>query len=140
MFDLLEKILEVHAYKVAGYVDGWITPSGEFVEIEEEDHTKDARRVLKNKGYSEELLRKKKNRLLGFFYSETRYIRCVIGTEENEVDIFIPDIKVTRSQVSMIRKFAQTYEDFYYTIKADAHGWGFSEFIKDVRKYLVVEG
>jgi len=140
MFDLLEKILEVSAYKVVGYTDGWIAPSGEFVEIEEEDHKKDAYRVLKNKGYSEEFLKKKKNQLLDFFYSETRYIRCVIGTRENEVNIFVSDIKVTRRQISTIRKFAQTYEDFYYTIKADAHGWDFREFMKDARKYLEMEG
>jgi len=140
MFDLLEKLVEVSAYKVVGYTDGWVTPSGEFVEIEEECHLKDAYRVLKSKGYSEEFLRKKKNRFLDFFYSETRYIRCVIGTKENEVNVFVPDIKMTQKQLSTIRKFAEIYEHFYYTIKADAHGWDFSEFMKDVRKYLEVGG
>lgn len=140
MFDLLEKILEVSAYGVVGYADGWITPSGEFVEIIEESHEKDAYQILRSRGHSEEFLKKKNTSLLDFFYSETRYIRCVIGTKENEVDVFVPDIKVTRRQMSTIRKFAQTYEDFYYTIKADAHGWDFPEFMKDARKYLEMEG
>ena len=140
MIDLLEHLLEVSAYKVVGYTDGWIIPSGKFVEITEKDHERDAYKILKNKGYSEEFLKKKKKKddLLDFFYSKTRYIRCMTGPKETNVSV--PDIKITRRQISTIRKFAQTYENFYYTIIVVVNGWSFSEFMKDVRKYLEVEG